>query len=184
MTNQNIIQRLLDRSRQLYSEDDIQRAIARMAASINAELAQQDLVILCVMKGGIPFTAALMSRLAQPLQLDYVHATRYGDKLQGGEIHWLAKPTTELANRTVLVADDIYDEGHTLAAIVQYCWQQGAQQVKTAVLVNKLHQRKIAGFNVDYVGLTVPDEYVFGFGMDCEGLGRNLNAIYALQTDE
>ena len=173
------------RSRQLYSQADIQAAIANMAAAIKKDLEQKEVLVLCVMKGAVPVTAALMQQLSLPLaiKLDYIHATRYGNALSGGEIRWLALPQTELKGQTVLVVDDIFDEGHTLRAIVDYCYAQQAGLVKTAVLVEKQHQRKAHAFKVDYVGLSVPDQYVFGFGMDCEGWGRNLNEIYALKQN-
>ena len=182
MIDVNPLQRFLNSSRLLYSYDEIQSAINNIAIQINNDLAGESVILLCVMKGAIPFTSALMQQLNLPMQLDYVHATRYGDNQRGGELTWLAQPETNLAGQSVLIVDDIFDEGKTLQAICQYCCKQGANTVKTAVLVNKVHNRKVAGFNVDYQGLEVPDAYVFGFGMDCEGWGRNLDAIYVLQT--
>jgi len=179
----NPLSDILARSRQLYSQADIQQAIVNLAAAITRDLGQQDIVMLCVMKGGVPITAALMQELSMPIKLDYIHATRYGNKLTGGEIQWLALPQTDLNAQTVLVVDDIFDEGQTLKAIVDYSYEQGASLVKSAVLVEKKHNRKATAFNVDYIGLTVPDQYVFGFGMDCEGWGRNLREIYSLEPD-
>jgi hypoxanthine phosphoribosyltransferase len=174
---------ILKRSRLVYSDIEIQRAVNRLAESIAADLGGEDILILCVMKGAVPLTAALMQHLPVASQLDYIHATRYGNGLSGGELQWQALPQSNLTGRTVLVIDDIFDEGYTLQAIVAYCQGQKAKRVKTAVLIDKQHQRKVKNFNVDYVGLTVADTYVFGFGMDCEGWGRNLKEIYALNEN-
>lgn len=102
--------------------------------------------------------------------------------MSGGELEWKAFPQSEIKNRHVLVVDDIYDEGHTLKGIVEYCHSKGAQSVNSAVLIDKQHGRKVENFKVDFVGLNVPDHFVFGFGMDCEGWGRNLPAIYQLNA--
>ncbi len=180
--NEKPLQALLGRSQLLYTADQIRSVVEKVSAQILADIddTDQGLLVLSVMNGAVPFTAALVQNLPIALHMDYIHASRYGNELSGGELNWMALPQTSLKDRTVLVVDDIYDEGHTLKGIVEYCKAQGARQVKTVVLVDKQHQRKVDGFAVDYVGLPVPDYYVFGFGMDCEGLGRNLSAIYHL----
>ena len=181
MEPKQTLQDFLARSRQVYSAAQVQDTVKQLAQDINKDLADQELVLLCVMNGAVPLTAALMPLLSMPLQVDYIHATRYGDKLQGGALEWVAVPRTSLQDKTVLVVDDIFDEGHTLQAINRYCLEQQAAVVKTAVLVNKRHDLKVQGLVIDYQGLEVEDEYVFGFGMDCQGWGRNLDAIYALE---
>jgi hypoxanthine phosphoribosyltransferase len=85
-----------------------------------------------------------------------------------------------LRDRTVLVVDDILDEGLTLAAIVDFCRQQGARAVYSAVLVEKVHDRKSAAVEADFIGIKVEDRYVFGYGMDYHGYLRNVRGIYAV----
>lgn len=165
----------------LYSADDVAAALDRMASAITAALDGKNPLVLCVMTGAVITAGHLLTRLNFPLQLDYLHATRYGAKTSGGDIRWLARPTSSLAGRTVLVVDDILDEGHTLAAILEYCREQGAADVQLAALVEKRHQRKAPGLTADFVGLEVEDRYVFGFGMDYKGYLRNLPGIYAAQ---
>lgn len=174
---------LCENAELIYKQAEVEAAIATMAANINAELGHDDVLLLCVMNGGMAFTTQLMFQLNMPVQLDYVHATRYGDRQVGGAIRWLAEPHEKLRERRVLVADDILDEGQTLRAIVEYCYRQGAAEVNTAVLVEKQHQRRSAEVHADYRGLLVPDRYVFGYGMDCEGYGRNLSGIYAHKNE-
>jgi hypoxanthine phosphoribosyltransferase len=121
----------------------------------------------------------LLPRLLFSLQLESIHATRYGGTTRGGELNWHARPRTSLHGRNILLVDDILDEGLTLRALVNYCHSEGAERVGTAVLVRK--QRETApAIEVDYYGLEVPDRYVFGCGMDLHDYHRQLPGIYAI----
>ncbi len=168
----------------LYDREAIEAALDRMAAAITATLGGRDPILLAVLTGGMIPAAQLALRLDFPLTLDYLHATRYRGATRGGELHWLARPRHDLAGRAVLVVDDILDEGLTLRAIVDHCRAQGAASVHTAVLVDKRRPRPEAGLaQADFVGLTVPDRYVFGYGMDYHDYLRNVPAIYAVKED-
>ena len=162
----------------LYTAEQVQQAIDRMAAQITKEVADTDPLILCVMTGGIIPVGQLLPRLNFPLQLDYVHATRYSGETAGGTLRWIAKPRAWMKDRVVVVIDDIFDEGITLASIVRACKDDGAKHVYSAVLVNKIHNRK-SDLKVDFIGLEVDDRYVFGFGMDYKGYLRNAKGIFA-----
>ncbi|MEW6354166.1 MAG: hypoxanthine-guanine phosphoribosyltransferase [Pseudomonadota bacterium] len=164
----------------LYSKTDVEQALQRMAEQITARLKESNPLVLCVMTGGIIPAGKLLTRLDFPLQLDYIHATRYRGKTQGGELHWLVRPSIPLQDRTLLIIDDILDEGLTLAAIIADCKAAGAREVYSAVLVDKLHDRK-NGVQADFVGLTVEDRYVFGYGMDYKGYLRNAPGIFAVK---
>lgn len=165
----------------LFDQAQIEAALDRMAAEIAGEFETCNPVVLCVMNGGMIVTGHLLTRLSFPLQLDYIHVTRYRGRTRGGEIHWHKEPLIPLQERAVLVIDDILDEGHTMAEILEHCRRQGAARVAAAVLVDKSHNRKAPGAVVDVVGLTVDDRYVFGFGMDYKDYLRNLPAIYAVR---
>ncbi len=154
-------------------------AYDRLALALAERLQGQYPLLLPVMIGGMIPAAALAERLAEPLQLDYVHATRYRGATTGGELHWQARPSCPLAGRTVVLVDDILDEGVTLAALQRWCQQEGAARVLTVVLCRKAHGRATRA-GADLVGLEVPDRYVFGAGMDYEGCYRNLPGIWAL----
>ena len=121
----------------------------------------------------------LLTRFDFPLRQDYIHASRYRGDTQGTELEWIGRPGTSLAGETVLVVDDILDEGVTLREIVRYCREAGAKEVFSVVLVEKRHERS-NGFQADFVGLQVPDRYVFGFGMDYKEYWRNIPGIYAI----
>ncbi len=165
----------------LHSQQAVEAALDRMAAQITAQLAASNPLLLCVLTGGIIPTGRLTTLLDFPLQLDYLHATRYRGATRGGELNWIAHPSISLRDRVVLVIDDILDEGATLAAIMEHCRGEGASQVYSAVLVEKLHDRKYHRIKADFTGLEVPDRYVFGYGMDYKDYLRNAPGIYAVQ---
>lgn len=159
-------------------------AIASMAAPIARDYRGEVPVYLTVMHGGLQFAGQLsleLGALGLDLTFDYLHATRYRGETTGGELVWKHRPATALYGRRVLLVDDILDEGYTLTAVRQWCMEQGATDVRIAALAVKKHGRVIEGIEADYVGLEVPDRYVFGFGMDYHEQGRNLPGIYALK---
>lgn len=164
----------------LCTEQQVQAAYDELARKITEDLRDEDPLVLCVMTGGLIAAGHLLTRLAFPLQIDYIHATRYNNTTQGNELQWLAYPRTSLKGRTVLIIDDIHDVGETLKRLVEHCRSEGAKAVYSAVLVNKRHDRK-ADFQADYVGLEVGDRYVFGCGMDYRGYLRNAPGIYAVK---
>jgi hypoxanthine phosphoribosyltransferase len=176
---------ILARADRLANRQEVEQALDRMAGEITRDLAGRDPLVLAVMIGGLMPTAWLLQRLEFPLQLDYVHASRYRGGTRGGEaIDWLARPRTPLDGRAVLVVDDILDEGHTLAAILDDCRRQGAAQVRSAVLIEKRHARRVAGLQADYTGLRVEDRYLFGCGMDYHEHHRQHAAVYALAKED
>lgn len=165
----------------IHGRVELDAAIARMGRNIDAALAGEVPLYLSVMHGGLIFSGALALAVSTDLEFDYVHATRYRGETQGGELRWLRKPAASLAGRTVLLADDILDEGYTLRAVRDWSLAQGARRVLIAVMCQKRHDRTAPGIRADFVGVEVPDRYVFGFGMDYYEQGRNLPAIYALK---
>jgi hypoxanthine phosphoribosyltransferase len=173
---------MLDNAEVVHDEATVQRAVEDVATAICARLADKYPLVLCVMTGGVVFCGQLMTRLGFPLDFDYLHATRYGPETQGGKISWRTAPWTSVKGRTVLVVDDILDEGVTLAAVKESLTRMGAAEVLTAVFADKANGKK-KPISADFVGLTVPDRFVFGFGMDAGGVWRNLPAIYAMKDD-
>lgn len=164
----------------LISQEEVERALDRMAEEITRDLGDKLPVFYCVMNGGLITTGHLLTRLGFPLEVDYIHATRYRGKTRGGELFWRVSPEVPMAGRHVVIVDDILDEGATLAAILDYCREAGAASITTAVLVDKQHDRKaVPGHKADYCSLEVADRYVFGFGMDIKGYWRNAPGIFA-----
>ncbi len=167
----------------LHNEAEVESAIDKMAEKINYLLSDRDPVFLCVMNGGVVIAGKLLTRLTISCTFDAINASRYNNGTSGGDIQWIQKPETNLKDRTVLIVDDILDQGLTLEAIVNYCMDQGATSVYTAVLINKKldHKKPIIA---DFVGLEVENRYLFGYGMDYKGYLRNAAGIYACKDEE
>lgn len=163
----------------IHTPEAVEVAIVRLSREITEILQHKKPIIICVMGGGIVFAGQLLTKLSFALEVDYVHASRYQNETVGKVLVWKALPKLDLNNRTVLLIDDILDEGVTLQEIKNKCLSLGANEVLSAVLVEKKlnHSKPI---KADFVGLEVPNKYVFGYGMDAYGWWRNLSAIYAL----
>lgn len=168
----------------LYSRTQVEAALDQLAAAMSATLADTNPILLCVVVGGIVPLGNLLPRLDFPLEVDYIHATRFKGDIRGGDLEWRKEPSTDLKNRTVVVVDDILDTGLTLAAILQYCRDHGAKQVYSAVLVDKKDARKSGGTEkADFCALTVDNHYVFGYGMDYKEYLRNAPGIYVVAPE-
>lgn len=163
----------------LISATEIERAYDQMADDITRDLARANPILMCVMMGGMQATVELGKRLTFPFELDYLHATRYRGRTTGGGLIWKANPGLSIINRHVLIVDDILDEGHTLAAIIQSLEAQGVASVHTAMLLKKDHGRCVPDLHADYIGARVPDRFVFGAGMDYKGYFRQLTGVWA-----
>ncbi|WP_374681800.1 hypoxanthine-guanine phosphoribosyltransferase [Accumulibacter sp.] len=173
---------LLARAELIHSAEAVSAAVSRVACEISSRLHDRRPLLLCVMKGGVPFAGQLLTQLNFPLDFDYLDVSRYGQATTGGALSWRVAPSLPLAGRTLLVVDDILDEGVTMAAIRDRLLHMGAAACFTAVLADKLHGRE-KPLHADFVALTVPDRFVFGYGMDVRGAWRNLPAIYAMRED-
>lgn len=170
----------LEKADLIHDHDALRSAIARMGQEIGKTLTGSSAIYLSIMQGGLIFAGQLATEIDALLEFDYVHATRFRGTTTGGELKWKRRPDVSLAGRTVLLVDDILDEGHTLNAIREWCYAEGAAKVLLAVLCEKRHGRTVPGLAGDFVGVEVPDRYVFGYGMDYYEQGRNLPGIYAL----
>jgi hypoxanthine phosphoribosyltransferase len=175
---------VLERAECLHDAAAIEAALDRLGAQITETLADVRPLVLGVMTGAIVPMGRLLNRLNFPLEIDYIHATRYHKTTTGRELVWLARPQTPLRGRHILLVDDILDEGHTFRGLIDECRENGAAAVHTAVLADKPNAGRVPGLAADYVGLTVPERYVFGSGMDYKGYLRNVDAIYAAHPDD
>jgi hypoxanthine phosphoribosyltransferase len=171
----------LEDSDRISSADEVQAAIRRVAGEINGRLADAYPLVLVVMAGAVVFAGQLLPLLHFPLDLDFVHASRYGNSTAGGTLEWrVAPPEALVRGRAVLLLDDILDGGTTLLAIRERMLQQGARRVLSAVLVEKVRARGKPA-SADFVGLRIPDRFVFGCGMDAKGYWRNLPELRAMK---
>ncbi|MDH2916083.1 MAG: hypoxanthine-guanine phosphoribosyltransferase [Gallionella sp.] len=179
MNNSEARQVLAD-AEMLFSADEVQAALGHVAQEINAALADQHPLVLSVMGGAVIFTGQLLPMLDFPLDFDYLHVSRYGNEKQGGELHWRVAPRENVKGKVVLVLDDILDEGHTMHAIKQRVMELGATKCYCAVFADK-ENGKTKPVRADFVGMELPNRFVFGYGMDIHGAWRNLPAIYAVK---
>ena len=172
------IEQVQQNAQLLHTEAEVEAAIETMAKDINSVLAEQNPIVLCVMNGGIVTAGKLLTQLSFPLTLDAINVSRYGQQTTGNEINWIQKPASSLKDRVILVVDDILDQGLTLEAIYQYCREQGASYVYSAVLIDK-QLSTTKPVQADFIGLSVADHYIYGYGMDYKGYLRNAPGIYA-----
>ena len=171
--------RALREAESIADRDTVEAAIDRVAVQLSVQLADAYPVVMCIMNGGLVLTSRLLERFEFALQLDYLQVGRYHHGTRGGDLTWRVEPALPLAGRTVLVVDDIFDQGWTMHGVVAKISSLGAARVVSVVLVDKqvMQERPM---KVDFAALTAPDRYLFGCGMDYRGHWRNLPAIYAL----
>lgn len=165
-------------AKKLVSHAEILACVSRLAREINAQEAIESMVVLCVMSGGMVFCGHLLTELTHKVTLDYVHVSRYGGNLSGGNLTWKSRPSTSLRGKVVLIVDDLVDQGYTLRCIDDACRSLGAKVVKSAVLLKKRVQ---ATYNPHFVGFEVENDYIFGFGIDYARNYRNLPDIYTVK---
>ncbi|WP_338846725.1 hypoxanthine-guanine phosphoribosyltransferase [Massilia sp. W12] len=178
-------QALLASAEQIHDEHSVQQAVHAMADALNQRFAaggEQFPLVLGVMGGAVVFAGQLLPLLEFPLEFDYMHVSRYGDATEGGKLRWKVTPRAEVKGRSVIVLDDILDEGATLAEVKHHLLEKGAAEVLLAVFADKAHGRAKPVY-ADYVGLSVPDKFVVGFGMDAFGYLRNLPGIWAVKPE-
>ena len=170
----------LENSDLVSSAAEVEAAIAKVAAEIQVQFKERYPLVLVVMGGAVVFAGQLLPRLRLPLDLDYIHASRYGAATEGGGIDWRVEPPLSVRGRAVLVLDDILDGGQTMCAIRDRVLALGAESFSCAVLVEKMLQRE-KPLRADFVGVRIPDRFVFGCGMDAKGFWRNLPEIRAMR---
>ena len=163
-------------ARCVFDAEAVDVAVDRVAVELALELWDARPVIVCLMTGGLPFTADLLRRFHFDLELDYMHLSRY-QHTTGGETRLVRRLERPLRGRTVLLVDDVLDEGETMATAQREVEAAEPAEVLSAVLVRKATD---AVAEVDYAALSGPDEFLVGRGMDCDGAFRQLSGIYAL----
>ncbi len=178
---------LLDNATEIVSPEQVQQAVSRVAGVLNERFARPDApdfpLVLGVMGGAVVFTGHVLPQLDFPLEFDYIHVSRYGDDDRGGEIVWKVIPRQNVAGRTIIVLDDILDEGETLAHVKQRLLDMGAAEVIVAVFADK-ELGRAKPIRADIVGLSLPNRFVVGFGMDVYGYWRNLAGLWAVRPED
>jgi len=163
--------------------DAVRRVADQLNARFNADGASEFPLVLGVMGGAVVFTGTLLPQLAFPLDFDYIHVSRYGDDDRGGEIVWKVIPRQNVVGRTIIVVDDILDEGETLAHVKQRLLDMGAAEVMVVVFADK-DLGRAKPIQADLIGLTLPNKFVVGFGMDVYGYWRNLPGLWTIRPED
>jgi hypoxanthine phosphoribosyltransferase len=178
---------LLEHAEQIVSPEEVQAAVRRVADELNQRFGDPEEqafpLVLGVMGGAVVFTGNVLPQLTFPLEFDYIHVTRYGDEDRGGQVVWKVIPRQSVAGKTIIVLDDILDEGETLAHVKQRLLEMGAKEVIVAVFTDKDIGRT-KPVQADIVGLTIPNRFVVGYGMDVYGYWRNLPGLWAVSPED
>ena len=175
------IQQVYENATCLFTREQVEASLDQLADDISDKLRDSNPVIMCVMIGGLVPLGNLLPRLDFPLEVDYIHATRYDSGIEGKALTWRYEPKRLVENRTVLVVDDILDGGLTLNAVLDFCRLRNANAVYSCVLVDKKRPREAGGLEkADFTGLHVDNRYVFGYGMDYQEYLRNAPGIFAV----
>ncbi|MEW6763564.1 MAG: hypoxanthine-guanine phosphoribosyltransferase [Pseudomonadota bacterium] len=172
---------LLANATQIVTPEEVQAAVKRVAVQLNTRFnAEKSFpLVLGVMGGAVVFTGNLLPQLDFPLEFDYIHVSRYGDADRGGQIVWKVIPRQDVTGRIIVVVDDILDEGETLAHVKQRLLDMGAAEVIIAVFADK-DLKRAKPIKADLIGLTLPNEFVVGFGMDVYNYWRNLPGLWSI----
>ena len=165
----------------LVAEKEIAARVAELGRAITRDYGDTNLVLVGVLQGAIPFVADLMRSLPIALTVDFLRASSYGaGTTSSGAVRLVADLSVDVADRHVLVVDDIVDTGHTLAALKRALEARHPESVRTCVLLDKTGRRE-AEVTVDYVGFAIPNVFVVGYGLDYDGLYRNLPHVATLE---
>lgn len=167
----------------LISSEEIQQRIQVLATDISKDYANKDAVMICVLKGAAPFALDLFHACdPNTFILDYIRAKSYSGTESSGEVTLKYAPDESLAQRHVLVVEDILDTGRTLDVLLKYIQTQHPTSLKICTLLDK-PDRRIIPATADYTGFSIDDHFVVGYGLDYNERYRELNAVYCLEED-
>jgi len=164
----------------LFTAGKIQDRVASLAREISEDLRGSEIVALIVLKGALHFGSDLLRRLNVPATIDFVQARSYKGTESGGTVTMLARPTQDLRGKRVLIVEDILDTGVTARALIDFVHSEGAAEVRFCALIDKPSRRKIP-IQADYIGFTVEDVFIVGYGMDHDEHYRELPSVYTLE---
>jgi hypoxanthine phosphoribosyltransferase len=157
----------------LISEERLARRVNLLARQIQKDFAGRDLVIVAILDGTVVFLADLLRRLSLPLRLDFIGVSSYRSGTESGALYFTKELRLDVRGRDVLLVDDILDTGKTLRAVVEKLRPLKPRRIKTCVLLEK-KGRRLENISADYVGFSIPNQFVVGYGLDHAEKFRNL----------
>ena len=161
------------------SEQEIQKAIQNIATRMNKDLKDKNPLFICVLNGAFMFAAELMKRLTIPLEVTFVKLSSYEGLMSTGKIKEVFGLTENISDRTIVVVEDIIDTGTTMANLIESLGSKNVAEVYVATLLLK-PDALVNKVPLDYVAIEIPNDFIVGYGLDYDGYGRNLGAIYTL----
>lgn len=161
----------------LITEQDIQRRIEELGAQISKDYEGKEIIMLCVLKGGVMFMTDLAKRVTVPMKMEFMAVSSYGDEYKSSGIVKIIKDLDEsIDGKDLLIVEDIIDSGRTLSYLKNILEGRNPSSIKICTLLDKPDQR-VVEVDVDYIGFTIPDSFVIGYGLDYHQLYRNLPYI-------
>jgi hypoxanthine phosphoribosyltransferase len=166
----------------LFTRDEIEATVKKLAAKIRQDYHNKRPVLIGVLKGSFMLMADLIRLLDFPLEVEFVRLSSYGSRKSPGKIKLVQGVQAKIKDRHVLVIEDIIDTGFTTAFVLDYLKQEKPASLKLCTLTDKPARRKIP-VNIDYCGLTVPNKFIVGYGIDWNERFRHLPDIYAMENE-
>jgi hypoxanthine phosphoribosyltransferase len=169
----------------LISEDSLQKRIAELGAEISRDYNGKDLLLVCILRGGVLFLTDLMRHITVPHMIDFMSVSSYGigSRRSRGQTRITLDINTDIHNRHVLLVEDIVDSGYTVKAVLELLSARQPKSLKICALLNKAERREVE-VPLDYCGFVIPDKFVFGYGLDADEYYRNLPFIGVLASDK
>jgi hypoxanthine phosphoribosyltransferase len=169
----------------LISEDDIQKRIRELGEQISQDYQGQELILVCILRGGVLFLTDLMRHISVPHTLEFMAVSSYGvgARQSSGQPRINLDVNTDIRNRNVLIIEDIVDSGHTIRAVLDFLSTRQPKSLRVCTLIDKANRRETP-VPVDYLGFSIPDKFVFGYGLDIDEYYRNLPFIGTVNTQK
>ena len=168
----------------LHNRQEIETTVKRLAAELNRDYPGKHPILVGVLKGSFMFMADLIRHLDFPHELEFVRLSSYGSgQKSSGKIKVIAGLQTPVKNRDVLVIEDIVDTGFTVACLIDYLRKQKPASLRLCALTDKPSRREVP-VTIDYLGFTVPNRFIVGYGLDWDEKYRNLPSIYVLESED
>ena len=175
---------MADKIRVLLPEEDVNKRISEVAEQISKDYEGKQIHLICILKGGVFFTCELAKRITVPVTMDFMSVSSYGDDTKSSGVVRIVKDLDEsLADKEVLIVEDIIDSGRTLAYLIEVLKQRGPKDIHLCTLLDKPERRVKKQVTVDYTCFTIPDEFVVGYGLDYDQKYRNLPYIGVVEQE-
>jgi len=169
----------------LIDENALQARVKELGAEISADYPDGNLLLICILRGGVPFMVDLSRHITSPHMMDFMAVSSYGTgkRESSGTVRFTMDLQTDIHNKDVLLVEDIVDSGHTIASVLEILQVRQPNSLKVCALLDKAERRE-AVVPIHYRGFNIPNKYVFGYGLDIDDYYRNLPFIGVVDLDK